>query len=59
MIAKLNQPTLELGFMALRLPLLSMFASQVFFGRGSFPDVDVLPARSQPVTSSQISPKPA
>jgi hypothetical protein len=59
MIAKLNQPALELGFMALRLPLLSMLASQVFFGRGSFPDIDVLPAQPQPLTSSQISPKPA
>jgi len=40
MIAKLNQPALELGFLALRLPLLNMLAHHIFFGRGSFPDIE-------------------
>jgi hypothetical protein len=31
---------LELGCAGLRLPLLNAFAWHVFFGRGSFPDVD-------------------
>jgi flavin-dependent dehydrogenase len=38
-IATFNQPALELAFLALRLPLMKAFANQVFFGRGSFPDV--------------------
>lgn len=38
-IAALNQPALELAFLALRLPLVKSFAKHVFFGRGSFPDV--------------------
>jgi hypothetical protein len=36
----LNQPSLELACLTLRLPLLNYFASHVFFGRGSFPDVE-------------------
>jgi flavin-dependent dehydrogenase len=40
LVAHLNQPTLELACAALRLPLLDMFAHHVFFGRGSFPDVE-------------------
>lgn len=39
-ISTLNQPALELAFLALRFPLFKIFANQVFFGRGSFPDVD-------------------
>jgi flavin-dependent dehydrogenase len=39
-ISTFNQPALELAFLALRLPLMKAFASQVFFGRGSFPDVE-------------------
>ncbi|HET6671001.1 MAG TPA: NAD(P)/FAD-dependent oxidoreductase [Pyrinomonadaceae bacterium] len=38
-IATFNQPALELAFLALRLPLMKAFANQIFFGRGSFPDV--------------------
>jgi len=40
MIKGLNQPSLELACLTLRLPLLNYFASHVFFGRGSFPDVE-------------------
>ncbi|MDQ3800163.1 MAG: NAD(P)/FAD-dependent oxidoreductase [Acidobacteriota bacterium] len=36
-----NQFLLEFGFAVLRLPLLKKFAAHVFFGRGSFPDVDL------------------
>ncbi len=39
-VAAMNQPVLELAFATLRLPILNMFAKQVFFGRGSFPDVE-------------------
>ena len=39
-VANLNQPALELGCFALRLPLVKQFANHVFFGRGSFPDVE-------------------
>jgi flavin-dependent dehydrogenase len=39
--ASLRQPALlELACAALRLPLLRTFAGHVFFGRGSFPDVE-------------------
>jgi len=34
---------LELAVMLLRLPLLSGFARHIYFGRGSFPDVEPLP----------------
>ncbi|MGI8732330.1 MAG: NAD(P)/FAD-dependent oxidoreductase [Pyrinomonadaceae bacterium] len=46
-VAAMNQPVLELAFATLRLPILNMFAKQVFFGRGSFPDVEE--GVSQPV----------
>ncbi|MDX6613795.1 MAG: hypothetical protein QOD75_2981 [Blastocatellia bacterium] len=36
-----NPFLLELGCAAMRLPLLNSFAWHVFFGRGSFPDMDV------------------
>ena len=39
MLGQLNQPALELACAALRLPLINKFASHVFFGRGSYPDV--------------------
>ncbi|MDQ3473397.1 MAG: NAD(P)/FAD-dependent oxidoreductase [Acidobacteriota bacterium] len=39
-LAHLNQPALEFACAALRLPIMNMFASHVFFGRGSFPDVN-------------------
>jgi len=34
-----SRSLIELGCAALRLPLINQFASHVFFGRGSFPDV--------------------
>jgi flavin-dependent dehydrogenase len=40
LLAHANQPSLELTCRALRLPLLNHFAAHVFFGRGSFPDVE-------------------
>jgi flavin-dependent dehydrogenase len=41
LIAHVQEPALlELGCAALRLPLLSSLARHVFFGRGSFPDVN-------------------
>jgi len=40
--ARLSEPALvELACAAMRLPLLRAFARHVFFGRGSFPDVEV------------------
>lgn len=43
----LNQPTLELACLVLRLPILKLFASHVFFGRGSFPDIESKPLVEQ------------
>ena len=40
MITTLNQPALELACLVLRFPVLQLFASHVFFGRGSFPDIE-------------------
>jgi flavin-dependent dehydrogenase len=41
LVATVRQPVLlELACAALRLPVLNSFAWHVFFGRGSFPDVD-------------------
>jgi flavin-dependent dehydrogenase len=40
--AQINSPILmEIGCGSLRLPLLNKFAAHVFFGRGSFPDVEM------------------
>jgi len=39
-VATLNQPALELACASLRLPILNRFARHVFFGRGSFPDIE-------------------
>jgi len=36
-----NQIFLEIGCAMLRLPLIKRFARHVFFGRGSFPDVEL------------------
>lgn len=45
LVSSVRQPTLiELACASLRLPLLNSFAWHVFFGRGSFPDVDAQPA---------------
>ena len=44
-IAGIRSPAiLELGCAAMRLPLLSSLAQDVFFGRGSFPDIHPKPA---------------
>ncbi|HET6891635.1 MAG TPA: hypothetical protein VFH31_11065, partial [Pyrinomonadaceae bacterium] len=41
LISHVRQPALiELACASLHLPLLNSFAWQVFFGRGSFPDVE-------------------
>ena len=45
LIAHVHQPALlELGCAALRLPLINSLAWHVFFGRGSFPDVNLKPS---------------
>ena len=55
-VAHLNQPALELGCFALRLPLLKNFANHIFFGRGSFPDVEVSAPqqRLRPVSTARL-----
>jgi hypothetical protein len=41
LVSTVRQPSLmELACAALRLPVINSFAWHVFFGRGSFPDVD-------------------
>ena len=54
-VANLNQPALELGCFALRLPILKKFASHVFFGRGSFPDVEARDSKFQTVEAARVS----
>jgi hypothetical protein len=52
MIAIVQGPALiESGCALLRMPLLNSLAWHVFFGRGSFPDID-LHVAPQPVMSS-------
>jgi len=52
-LAAVQSPALlELGCALFRLPLLNSFAWHVFFGRGSFPDVD-LPLPLRPALSGQ------
>ena len=42
LVSNISQPALvELACASLRLPVLNSFAWHVFFGRGSFPDVDL------------------
>jgi len=42
LVSIVRQPVLlELACASLRLPILNSFAWHVFFGRGSFPDIDV------------------
>ncbi|MFZ0062891.1 MAG: NAD(P)/FAD-dependent oxidoreductase [Pyrinomonadaceae bacterium] len=53
-IKSLNQPALELACLTLRLPLFNYFASQVFFGRGSFPDVEKPDIRLAQVEANQL-----
>lgn len=49
-VANVNQPMLaEMACAAMRLPILNSFAWHVFFGRGSFPDMDIALA-PQPAT---------
>jgi flavin-dependent dehydrogenase len=48
MLRALDSPlALEAACAALRLPGFSRFARQVFFGRGSFPDIDPSPTRAR------------
>ena len=54
-VASLNQPALEACCFALRLPLVNKFGNHVFFGRGSFPDVEVQDFDYQTVTAAQTS----
>ncbi len=49
MVATVRRPSLlELACASLRLPVLNSFAWHVFFGRGSFPDVDAQTAAPAP-----------
>ncbi|MEK7723774.1 MAG: NAD(P)/FAD-dependent oxidoreductase, partial [Acidobacteriota bacterium] len=48
-----NQTLLEIGCAFLRLPLIKNFARHVFFGRGSFPDVENLQPQSNCVIKSR------
>lgn len=48
-----QRPMLELGCAVLRLPLLNRVARHVFFGRGSFPDVETAAAFSESRYSKQ------
>lgn len=51
LIAGVHSPLLvEVGCSVMRMPLLNSFAWQVFFGRGSFPDLEPL-AASEPAVS--------
>jgi flavin-dependent dehydrogenase len=53
LIANVRAPALvELGCALMRLPLVNSLAWHVFFGRGSFPDVDLQPALRQSVTGA-------
>jgi flavin-dependent dehydrogenase len=45
-----NQFLLEIGCFFLRLPLLEKLAAHVFFGRGSFPDVDLSKSEKAKIT---------
>jgi flavin-dependent dehydrogenase len=50
-ISRVSQPALiEMACAAMRLPILNSFAWHVFFGRGSFPDMETKPA-PQPAVS--------
>jgi hypothetical protein len=54
-VASLNQSALELGCFAISLPILKKFASHVFFGRGSFPDVEARVSKYQTVEAARVS----
>ena len=54
-ISTLNQPALELAFLALRFPLFKTVANQVFFGGGSFPDVEMQSAVYRTVEAARPS----
>ncbi|MGH9900062.1 MAG: NAD(P)/FAD-dependent oxidoreductase [Pyrinomonadaceae bacterium] len=50
MVSAIHNPSLiELGCASMRLPIFKRVAEQVFFGRGSFPDIE--PAAVQPLTT--------
>ena len=42
-----NQTILEIGCAVMRLPVFKKFAAHVFFGRGSFPDVEMQTAKTE------------
>lgn len=52
-VTTLNQSGLELACASLRLPVLNRFARHVFFGRGSFPDIET-GTRTQQMESSHM-----
>jgi flavin-dependent dehydrogenase len=50
-----NQALMEIGCAFLRLPLGQKFAKQVFFGRGSFPDVELaLPVKADELKTTLV-----
>jgi len=44
-----NQTVLEIGCFMMRLPIFKQFAAHVFFGRGSFPDVEMQISKTESV----------
>jgi flavin-dependent dehydrogenase len=58
-IAAVSSPLLlEMGCGLMRLPLFNSFARHVFFGRGSFPDLQSSPVPSQWASSDRNKPRP-
>ena len=58
-VAALNQPALELACTSLRLPILNHFARHIFFGRGSFPDLETKNPAPQVESSQMVRDVPA
>ena len=57
LVSTVNQPVLvELACAGLRLPVLNSLAWHVFFGRGSFPDVDAQWAPQTVCETSGVQP---
>ncbi len=50
-----NQTLLEIGCAFLRLPIIKNFAKHVFFGRGSFPEVETIQSLRSQVPSQKTS----
>lgn len=48
-----NQTLLEIGCAVMRLPVFKKFAAHVFFGRGSFPDVEMRMAKTESVLQTK------